>query len=117
MPQLLQRTQVVGGRHFAGQQWRQLQVAHASRQRLGPLPQQRPAGRPQQQKSPRPPVRINLGSQVGEQVGQHLHLVHHHQPVAVLCQEEFGLGQLRSVGRALQVEEQSVGVLRGSGLG
>lgn len=87
-------------------------MAHAPRQRLRALLQQCPAGGPEQQKAPRPPVGIHLGPQVGKQIGQHLHFVQHHQPVTVLGQEEFRLGKLRPVGGSLQVEEQRARVSR-----
>ena len=51
---------------------------------------------------------------MGEQIGQHLHFVQHHEAAPVLGQEEFGFSQLRPVGRALQVEKQRAGVPRGN---
>ncbi len=49
---------------------------------------------------------------MAEQLGHQLHFVQHHQLVAVPREEEFGLGQLRAIGGAFQVEHDGPRVFR-----
>mgnify|MGYP005853887667 CR=1 FL=1 len=97
---------------LAREERRQLDLRDAAGERLGALAQQRPRRRAEEEEAPRAAVGVDLGAQRGKQLRQPLHPVEHDEALAHRGQEEFGAGEGRAVGLALEVEDDGAGVAR-----